>query len=105
MGGCTVLGVGRSQVCVFSLIASPPTPRVCFFICEVRNAVSVLHSPWDYLENNEKEGLWDDDGDEADFVLGPRWDLFCPQLFFLIFIFFNLFGCLGLSWGIWDLVP
>lgn len=44
VGECTVLGVRRSQVCVFSLRASPPTPRVCFLICEVRNAVSVLHS-------------------------------------------------------------
>ena len=100
-------GAGGSQLCVFSLIASPShTLRVSFLICDVSNAVSVLRSPRGHPENNEKEGLWDDDGDEADFVLGSRWDLFCPQLFFfLIFIFIYLIGCLGLSWGIWDLVP
>ena len=80
--------------------------NLSFLICEVRNSVSVLHSPRGHLENNENKGLWNDDGDEADFVLGPRWDLFLsPAFFFLIFIFIYLFGCLGLSWGIWDLVP
>lgn len=71
-----------SVVCFQLNSKSSHTLNLSFFICEVRNAVSVLHSPRGHLENNENEGLWDDDGDEADFVLGPRWDLFCPQLFF-----------------------
>ena len=106
VGECAMRGAGRSQLCVFSLIASPPTPWISVSSSVkwgMQSLSCILHGAILRIMKTKGFGM----------MMEMRLTLFLaqggtssvPSFFFLIFIFIYLFGCLGLSWGIWDLVP